>query len=200
MAIKLRIRKVILCFNRKQTSTHLRMNSCEQGSISPLIIAYFSIIMMTIFLISNVASAYISRRDLTNIVESALAISAQELDQFTYYYGAPITDYLTETSVNAKSARVPIDCSAAGSTFKEILLSESKFSKEENILNSAEVSGLWSFGGAIEIKSFACNGYEISATVKEIRNLPFQARIFGLTTFTNEVSVSTSSFLLNESD
>ena len=52
----------------------------ESGSISPLIMGYFVIAMSLTFLISNLASVYIARRDLINLTEGALSRAVQELD------------------------------------------------------------------------------------------------------------------------
>lgn len=150
----------------------------ERGSISPLLITLFSILLILIFIISNVASIYVSRRELTNRVESALTNSAQELDQIAYYYGAPLTDFLADISIREGSLRVPIDCVAARNAFDRNILLEK---------NGAE---------QIIIDSFTCDGYELSANVAELLDLPFQARVFNIRTFKIEVSASTSSFLL----
>ena len=149
----------------------------ETGSISPLIIFYFSILMILIFLISNVASAYIARRELTNRVEAGLANAAQELDEFRYYYGSPLTDYLAEDSIRDGTLRVPIDCSEARFTFLKFMLYGS---------NPSE----------LEVQ-FKCDGFEIGADVTEVHQLPFQFRALGINEFKNRVSAATSSYLLN---
>ncbi|NDH59026.1 MAG: hypothetical protein EBX60_12425, partial [Betaproteobacteria bacterium] len=56
----------------------------ESGSISPLIMGYFVIAMSLTFMISNLASVYIARRELINLTEGALSKAAQELDEFAY--------------------------------------------------------------------------------------------------------------------
>ena len=154
----------------------------ERGSISPLLITLFSILLILIFIISNVASIYVSRRDLTNRVESALTNSAQELDRFAYYYGAPLTDFLADERIRDGSLRVPIDCVAARNAFDRNILLEK---------NGVE---------QINIDSFTCNGYELSANVTELLDLPFRARVFNIKTFKIGVSASTSTFLLGNSE
>ena len=89
------------------------MNQSEDGSIAPLILAYFSLVMAAIFLISNIASVYVARRDLINITESALSKAAQELDEFVYYYRIPISEIFGD-----ENQRVPINCSDAGMTLQ----------------------------------------------------------------------------------
>ncbi|MEN9292974.1 MAG: hypothetical protein RL288_770, partial [Actinomycetota bacterium] len=38
----------------------------EKGSISPLIMLYFTVAMLMAFIVSNLASTYVARRDLIN--------------------------------------------------------------------------------------------------------------------------------------
>ena len=151
--------------------------SDEAGSISPLIILYFSILMISVFLISNVASVYIARRELTNRVEAGLAIAAQELDELRYYYGSPLTDYLAEDAIRDRTLRVPIDCSGSRASFQRFL----KYGSNPSTL---------------EIE-FKCDGFEIGAVVSEVHELPFQLRALGFTQFKNRVSAATSSYFLN---
>lgn len=154
----------------------------ERGSISPLLITLFSILLILIFIISNVASIYVSRRDLTNRVESALTNSAQELDRISYYYGAPLTSFLGDASIRDGRLRVPIDCVAARNAFDRNMLLEN---------NGVE---------QISIDAFTCDGYELSANVAVLLDLPFQVRVFNIKSFKIEVTASTSSFLLRNFD
>lgn len=149
----------------------------QAGSISPLIICFFSIILILIFMISNIASSYIARRDLTSRVESALSSAAQELDELRYYYGSPLTEYLAEQGISSRSLRVPIDCEEAARKFRKGLLSSSD--------------------GKITVEKINCDGYDISAIVSEEHDLPFQLRVFGITSYVNSVEVGTASFLLS---
>ena len=56
----------------------------EEGSIAPLILVYFTVIMSSIFVIANVASVYIARRELIAAAEGALSKASQELDEFRF--------------------------------------------------------------------------------------------------------------------
>lgn len=161
----------------------------ESGSISPLIIFYFSIIMFLIFIISNVASMYVARRDLTTRVEAGLALAAQELDEFRYYYGSPLKDYLAERAVREGQLRVPIDCGDAGIKFGSVM----NRNRTEFFAGDVERSA----AGPITI-DFICDGYEVGARVTEQRELPFQLRALGMTHFVNKVSAATSSYLLDK--
>ncbi len=149
----------------------------QVGSISPLIIFYFSILLILIFVISNLASSYIARRDLTSRVESALSSAAQELDEFRYYYGSPLTQYLAEQEISSGSLRVPIDCQEAARKFRRGIHIDTE--------------------GKIKVDEIRCDGYDISAKVSEVHDLPFQLRILGITSHINSVEVGTASFLLS---
>ena len=154
-------------------------NSWDQkGSISPLIIFFFSILLILIFIISNLASSYIARRELTSRVESAISSAAQELDEFRYYYGSPLTEYLAEQGISAGSLRVPIDCEEASLKFRRGLLSDTE--------------------SKIKVEEIRCDGYDISARVSEIHELPFQLRFLGISSYINIVEVGTASFLLSD--
>lgn len=176
----------------------------ERGSISPLIIFYFSVILILIFLISNVASTYIARRDLISRAESALSIAAQALDEIRYYYGSPLTDFLANDAIAAKDLRVPIDCADAAQSFTEALYSISSFganTSPHRILPNESLSIQSSSGIAprhkVSIESIHCDGFDISVIVTEIHELPFQLRVFGITHYMNKIEVGTASFLLS---
>ena len=102
----------------------------EEGSISPLIFLYFVILMFAIFILSNISSAYIARRELINFTEEALAASSQELDKLRYYYQVPTPSWLG----NPIGEAVPIDCNKAASAFQRELefSSQSRASKSES--------------------------------------------------------------------
>ena len=167
---------------KEELSSHRQIDEVqdswdEVGSISPLIIFYFSIILILVFLISNVASAYIARRDLTSRAEAALASAAQELDEFRYYYGSPLTGYLADQAISSGTLRVPIDCEEAARKFTANL-----------------VSGTSS---RIKVNRIMCDGYDISARVSELHELPFRFHLFGVTSHLNRIEVGTASFLLS---
>jgi len=154
--------------------------------------------MILIFIISNIASTYVARRDLTNRVASALADGAQELDLLAYYYNAPLTDYLAEESIRRGALRVPIDCAAARITFERNLLIQrnvwtSDGNKSDQQINESAFGKITST--PVRIDNFKCDGYELSASVSQIHQLPFQVRVLDLKSFRVEVSASTTSFL-----
>lgn len=183
---------------RLQDLNHKFDRSDETGSISPLIIFYFSILMTLIFLISNVASTYIARRDLISRTESALLIASQELDEYRYYYGSPLTSFLAEQEISNGSLRVPIDCADASHSFQAAMYSLpiSILSNQENRQRSAEGERERFGKNSLQIESVTCDGYDVAAKVSELHELPFQIRVLGIRTHLNRVEVGTSSFFL----
>ena len=146
----------------------------EEGSITPLISIYFVIIMIFIFIVSNVASTYISRRELINMTEAALAEATHQLDEMRYYYQLPLPNFLG----GLQRQMVPIDCRDAASSFNRAI---------ENDLNvSTEVE-------PITVLSFDCDGRTIRAKVQRPHNLPFSLPVLSISQFTNEVEVAVSS-------
>lgn len=154
----------------------------EYGSISPLIMGYFIIAMSLTFLISNIASVYIARRDLINLTEGALSRAVQELDEIAYYYQVPIPEIFP-----GQSRAVPINCSDAGRTFSQeiALLANSKLDLYGRSLSQANSD--------IELKSFICDGKSLRVRVQQVHQLPFKLRVFGITEFTNQIEVSMES-------
>lgn len=159
-----------------------RARKDESGSISPLIMGYFVIAMSLTFLISNIASVYIARRDLINLTEGALSKAVQELDEMAYYYQLPIPEIFA-----GRSREVPINCSDASKTFsREIaLLAMSKLDLYGQSFNQ--------FNGDIALRAFNCDGKSISVTLQQVHQLPFKLRVFGITEFTNQIEVSMQS-------
>ena len=143
-------------------------DSSELGSITPLISIYFTIAMLLIFIVANVSSTYIARRELINLTEGALAKAAQELDEFVYYYQIPMPSIL-----GGSAELVPLNCSDAGQTF----------AREIDMLHtSAEIE-------TPRIVDFFCDGRLLGATVQSRHELPFAVKVLGLESFENRVTV-----------
>lgn len=142
----------------------------ERGSISPLIMLYFTVAMLMAFIVSNLASTYVARRDLINATEAALAIASQELDEWVYYYRLPANGL-----PGSNSNLVPINCSDAGSTF------------------SRELAAIETKSSPVRIIGYRCDGYSLGAIVEHEHQLPFAASMLGVDSFTNRVDVSVQS-------
>lgn len=156
--------------------TTKRLRQMEDGSIAPLIVTYFVIIMTAIFLISNVASTYIARRELLTLTETALSRAVQELDEFVYYYQVPVTGVL-----EGGNQFVPINCSDAGQTLSRELR-----------LFSTSVDGSRESTIPV-IVDFNCDGRSLTVVVEEIHSLPFALPVFGISTYKNQIRVSAES-------
>lgn len=167
----------------------------EDGSIAPLIVFLFAVILILTFLASNVAAAYISRRDLVARVETSLASAIRELDEFRYYYGNPLTEFLAQDAIASGELRVPIDCNAAQARFVNELNLSSASSSRDNSVSHRELEGaaVKNAIGRPIIRSITCDGFELLATVSEELPLPFQLRVFGIKSFTNRVQIGSAS-------
>ena len=158
----------------------------EAGSISPLIVFFFVMLLLLTFLVANVAAVYIARRELTSKVEYALSSAVREIDEFRYYYGNPLTEFLAQRAIEQGDLKVPVDCGEAKSRFLQELKS---FEFHESYSKPAISMGT----GNIELMNFRCNGYELIARVSEEEALPFQFQVFGIKSFTNIVEVGSAS-------
>jgi len=130
--------------------------------------------MSSIFLVANIASMYIDRKELITLTEGALSKAAQELDESQYYYSLP---QFISPNVSGM-ATVPINCSDAGSTFRREL---SIFKRDREI----------------EIIDIECNGEDLRAYVRQKSKLLFELPLFEINEFTNQVSVSVRSIYLS---
>ena len=173
----------------EQSNEDTNEDTNEEGSISPLISLYFVILMLAIFLLSNISSAYVDRRELINLTEAALAASSQELDKLRYYYQLPTPSWLE----NPHGKAVPIDCNKAASVFqREIELSSQSFTPKSDGRDGHSKSINSEFNSNIKILDFQCDGNNLRARVMKEQELMFALPVFGLETFTNEVEVGIS--------
>ena len=140
----------------------------EAASITPLIWVYFLIVMTLIFVAADTTSTYIARRQLINEVEDAIAKGVQEIDENAYYEGIP-RSLTSPFDSYTRERRVPVDCSAAQRSVRFTLNSD------------------------ISILSFRCDGYEIQIEGSRVHHLPFPLIRFGISEFTNRVTVGGSS-------
>lgn len=146
----------------------------EEGSITPLISIYFIVVMIVIFIVANVASAYISRRELINLTEAALAQATHELDEMRYYYQIPTPNHFGPSN----DRRVPIDCRDAAISFTKEIATSTEFSEESN---------------GIVVLGFDCDGRTLRARVERAYHLPFSLPVLSISHFTNVVEVAVTS-------
>jgi hypothetical protein len=111
----------------------------EAGSISILISSLFLLVFILSVGIIDISDSYLAKRELIQIGEDAILVASHTLNENLYY-----TD---SQSLDAKSGRVPIDCS----------LAEIKFHAEVAVrsLRNHEIS----------VSGWRCSGDEITASI-----------------------------------
>lgn len=119
----------------------------SSGSLMPLSFGFFIIALSLLFISININAAYATKKDLTNLGEAAIQRAAHELDKIAYYLE------LNRFSLDKK---IPIDCSAASSKFRDLI-------------SVAQVSG-----HTINIDEFNCSIFEISARISVSGDLPLK--------------------------
>lgn len=87
---------------------HSQASHSDQGSVAPLILGLFAILMSAVYIVSDISAVYIDRRDLISETEAALYQASEELDEVTYYSSGP-------------RSSVPLDCGAAEGRFRKDL-------------------------------------------------------------------------------
>lgn len=123
----------------------LRLES--RGSLIPLSFGFFLLAMSLSFISINIASAYSVKKELTNVAESAINNSAQSINPLAYY---------AQLNRFSNNKRVPIDCFAANLKFHALI-------------GQVQISGK-----RVQVSSFDCQLYEVSAEVSIVGDLPIQ--------------------------
>lgn len=99
------------------------------------------------FISINIASAYSVKKELTNLAESAINKSAQSINPLAYY---------AQLNRFSSKKQVPIDCLQANIKF-------------HSLIGAVQI-----YGKSIQVNSFDCQLYEISAQVSIVGDLPIQ--------------------------
>lgn len=123
----------------------------DRGSISILTIGLFLVTVMTLFLITDVASIIVSKRSLVHLTEAAALSAAHQLDLGAYYQG--------KTNV-----AIPIDCERALSKISDEL---GLWVTAPSELKRVEL-------GKVEITEYSCEGNRISLATVSTAILPFR--------------------------
>ena len=119
----------------------------SRGSLIPLSFGFFLLAMSLSFISINIASAYSVKKELTNVAESAINNSAQSINPLAYY---------AQLNRFSNNKRVPIDCFAANLKFRALI-------------GQVQISGK-----RVQVSSFDCQLYEVSAEVSIVGDLPIQ--------------------------
>jgi Flp pilus assembly protein TadG len=138
--LKTAVLKTALLKGKKSTRGRNQFQSFETdevGSISVLIMGLFLILLTLSLGIIDLSDAYLAKRELISIGESAVSIAAQSLDQSRYY----------NEGVSNAGALVPIDCTLAASKFQ------------------SEIAQTMLREGMVLVTGFTCQGDQIAADI-----------------------------------
>jgi hypothetical protein len=125
----------------------------SRGSLIPLSFGFFLIAMTLSFISINISAAYAAKKELTNIGEAAINSSAHSINLLFYY---------SEINRFDSKKRVPLNCQEASSKFYA-LISQSRVSDK-----------------VINVDSFNCDLYEVSAQISITAQLPIDIPFFNL--------------------
>ena len=136
----------------------------ERGSISILIFSLFILALFTSLVLTDISSAYLAKRSLTQATEAAVQRGSKNLDEAAYYSGKYnlLSALASLEGVGEKDPGIPIDCSKA-------------MSDVANSLND------WADGGptltrinlrSIRIETLDCDGYKLSISTSAVARLP----------------------------
>ena len=139
------------------------LNAQSRGSLIPLSFGFFLLAMSLSFISINITSAYSVKKELTNVAESAINKSAQSINTLAYY---------TQLNRFSENKRVPLDCLAANIKF-------------HSLINQVQI-----FGKNIQVSSFECQLYEVSAEVMIVGDLPIQIPFIHIDEL-NKVTITT---------
>lgn len=142
----------------------------ERGSLLPLTFGFFLITLLLIFILVDFSSVMMRQRVLIQENEFALMKASHQISNLNYYL------FGLKSNFAENEFRVPINCSSARTAYlSEIeLINNEKYSTD--LVFSEKL-------GAIEINSFECDGYKVTAGVSATYVLPLQAPTLGITTF-----------------
>lgn len=101
----------------------------DSGSLSLLIATLFFVLLILSFLIIDVASAYLAKRELIQIGEAAIQTAAHSVDLKRYYANDNSIDHYGRDGL---VYRMPIDCEVAHRVFSQEIESSSFRNKSIN--------------------------------------------------------------------
>ena len=134
------------------------------GSLIPLSFGFFIISLSLLFISININAAYASKKELINLGEAAIQRASHEIDTLAYYL---------ELNRFFSNKKIPINCSAAESKFKDLI-------------SKAQING-----HDIYVEDFNCSLFEISAKISISGEMPVRIPI--LNSLNNEKIVITAS-------
>jgi len=181
--------------------------SSERGSVTPLVIAYFLITLITLFIAINVTHVFLERRHLILTLESSLQRAAQQIDDPTYYSGYVERNTL-QYGFRGMTTFLPIDCTLARTTFNAEFKEQWQLSlvgrsqaepssAGSNLVNDRYQSGSRTLTSSTErspyspysplrsetapkVTDFQCDGRVIEATAEKLIELPIIVSFAGI--------------------
>jgi len=149
--------------------TILRALRDETGSLAILICSLFTLLLIVSFTIVDVSDSFLAKRELVEVGETAITQAAHQISLPRYYAGNILMD---DSDADGAKFRVPLDCEAASSAFRDGI--DSSQLRGESIVISAwscqddEVTGSLQVQLPLLVKlpfGLAPNGTTVSATV-----------------------------------
>lgn len=158
----------------------------ESGSISILIFSLFTLALITALLLTDISSAYLAKRSLTQATEAAVQRGSRNLDESAYYSGKyNLTSAITSLlGGGEKDPGIPIDCSKG---MVDAARSLSDWSEGSTSLTRVNLSSM-------RIESIDCDGYQISITTSATARLPIVFPFAGI----DRVRISSSVGAIDE--
>lgn len=136
----------------------------ERGSISILIFSLFTLALITSLILTDISSAYLAKRSLTQATEAAVQRGSKNLDQEAYYSGKYnlISALASLEGMGERDPGIPIDCSKAMS---DVANSLSDWAAGGPTLMSVNLH-------SIQIETLDCDGYQLSISTSAVAKLP----------------------------
>jgi len=133
----------------KNCPRQLLFTSSDRGSLSILSISLFLLLVFSSFVIMNTSSAFIAKRELIQIAETAASRAGHNLN---------VNDYYSPSTVSTQKLDVAIDCNKAYESFSNEI--------RNSMLRATHIS----------IAAWNCDGWALSASVssqiKQLFSLP----------------------------
>lgn len=151
--------------------------SQEEGSISPLIITLFLILLSTSIIITNISSVYIAKRSLSLATEAAVQRGMKNLNPEAYYSGEFNANRLLINGLGGgqDDPGIPIDCNQGREDAIEVM---------RNWQGRLDASVRKDMGN-LDVDYFACDGFQIYLETSAIVKIPLRVPFIDL----QEVSI-----------
>jgi hypothetical protein len=152
----------------------------ENGSISVLTIGFFTVLLATVLILSDISSVYLAKRTLILASEAAVQRGSKNLDQIAYYSGEYNTSKFLEGLIGLgdEDPGIPIDCQAGVRDAQELL---ANWQGRDATLTRSGIDGM-------QLTEFQCDGFQIYLKSVATVKLPFPLAFIGI----DEVTIRSS--------